>query len=98
MGSFSKKLRRFARMTGDPGGTIIHKLTNKTWDRGADNARAAIAPWEPNTPPPAPPPTVPLPDEEDLQRARRRSTRGQTRRGGRSSTILSGGESDYLGP
>jgi len=95
MGKLHKK---WIRNISDPGGALIHKLTNKTWDRGADNARAAIAPWESNTPPPAPPPTAPLPDEEDLQRAKRRSVGRQGRRGGRSSTILSGGESSYLGP
>lgn len=41
-------------------------------------------------------PVVPMPDEEDLRRARRRSSASQMRRSGRSSTILS--DSDQLGP
>jgi hypothetical protein len=93
MSKFRKKVHRFHRLTGDPGGTIINKAVNKTWDRPG-NARGALMPYMPT--PPGEPPAVPMPDEEDLQRARRRSTRSQMQRSGRSSTILS--DSDRLGP
>lgn len=43
-----------------------------------------------------PPPVVPLPDEEDLKRAKRRSSAAQLQRSGRAATILS--DSDRLGP
>lgn len=43
-----------------------------------------------------PPPVVPMPDEEDIRRAKRRSTAAQMQRAGRASTILS--DSDRLGP
>jgi hypothetical protein len=42
------------------------------------------------------PPAVPLPDEEDIKRSRRRSSAAQLQRSGRASTILS--DSDRLGP
>lgn len=43
-------------------------------------------------PEPAP---VPMPDEEDIRRARRRSLAAQANRGGRASTILT--DEDRLG-
>lgn len=43
-----------------------------------------------------PPPVVPLPDEEDIKRAKRRSAASQLQRSGRAATILS--DSDRLGP
>lgn len=80
----------------DPGGTLIHRVTTGKWDRGGGNARSALMPWASNEPV-VPPPTVPLPDEEDLKQTKRRATSAQLRRGGRESTILTGG-SDRLGP
>lgn len=96
MGKLRKKIHNLARTLGDPGGSIIHRLTTGSWDRGAHNARSAVAPWASNEPPPPPPPVAPLPDEEDVQRAKRRATRAQLGRSGRASTILS--DSDRLGP
>lgn len=79
----------------DPGGTIIHRVTTGSWDRGAQNARSAVMPWASNEPQTVAP-VAPLPDEEDVQRAKRRSARSQLGRSGRASTILS--DSDRLGP
>ncbi len=89
------KGKNLKRTLFDPGGTIIHRLTSGTWDRGAHNARSAVAPWSSNEPQKIAP-VAPLPDEEDVQRAKRRSARSQLGRSGRSSTILS--DSDRLGP
>lgn len=48
---------------------------------------------------PAPPlPTIPLPDDEAIKRARRRSLAAQAGRTGRASTILSDDTTDRLGP
>jgi hypothetical protein len=40
-------------------------------------------------------PVIPLPDEEEIRRGKRRGT--AARGGGRASTILSGGDQDRLG-
>jgi hypothetical protein len=46
--------------------------------------------------PEQPAPVVPMPDEEDIKRAKRRKTAAQLQRSGRQSTILT--DSDRLGP
>ncbi|WP_157622975.1 hypothetical protein [Solimonas soli] len=48
-------------------------------------------------PPPRPDPVVPMPDEEALAAAKRRSIAQQRARGGRANTILSDGNSETLG-
>lgn len=40
-------------------------------------------------------PVIPLPDEEDIRRSKRRGT--AARGGGRASTVLTGGNQDRLG-
>ena len=68
-------------------------LGDATYDMMHPIGTAAVAAEEPA---PAPPPAVPMPDEEDIRRAKRRSTTAQMQRAGRASTILS--DSDRLGP
>lgn len=89
-----RKVHRLHRLTGDPGGAVINKVVNKSWDRPA-NARSALMPYVP-TLVEEEAPAVPMPDEEDIRRAKRRSTAAQLQRAGRASTILS--DSDRLGP
>jgi hypothetical protein len=97
MGFFKKLhrgVRKFHRITGDPGGAVVNKVVNKSWDRPG-NARSAVAPFMP-TLVEEEAPVVPMPDEEDIRRAKRRSTASQLQRSGRSSTILS--NANGLGP
>lgn len=44
-----------------------------------------------------PPPVIPLPDDEEVKKARRRSLNAQYRRRGRQSTILSDAYGSKLG-
>jgi hypothetical protein len=68
-------------------------LGDKTYDEIHPIGTAAV---EAAKPPPPPPAAIPMPDEEDINRARRRSRTSQGQRTGRASTILS--DSDRLGP
>ena len=65
---------------------------DKFYDK-AHFAGSALVKAETPTPPS---PVVPMPDEEDIRRAKRRSMATQMQRAGRTSTILS--DSGRLGP
>lgn len=69
-------------------------LGQKTYDQfhpiGTSLVKAA-------TPPPTPA-AIPLPDEEAIQRAKRKATAAQLGRTGRASTILTDNTTDRLGP
>ena len=54
-------------------------------------------PKTPDAPVVEPPPVMPVPDDEAMKKARRRSITQQLSRRGRQSTILSDSSSDALG-
>lgn len=89
MARLHKRLRNDSVM----GKVLRGAVGDKTFDTFHPIGTAIV---KATTAPEAPPPVAPLPDEEDIKRARRRSTTAQLQRSGRASTILS--DSDRLGP
>jgi hypothetical protein len=92
MGLFSKA-HKFAR--GKSIGQRFKRtiLGDETYDQLHPLGTQAVLADEGPAPPP---PVVPMPDEEDIKRAKRRSAAAQLQRSGRQSTILT--DSDRLGP
>ena len=86
------KLHQFVKKSA--GDRLLRGIIgDKTYDQIHPIGTALVKAATPVTPPPV----VPLPDEEDIARAKRRSSAAQLQRGGRDSTILTG-NSDRLGP
>lgn len=78
-----------------PSQNLIRKVIGqKAYDKahfiGTDLTKAA-------TPEPTPA-AIPLPDEDAIQRAKRKATAAQLGRTGRASTILTDNTTDRLGP
>lgn len=86
------KLHQFVKKSA--GERLIRGVVGqKTYDQFHPIGTALVKAATPVTPPPV----VPIPDEQDALRAKRRSTAAQLQRSGRDSTILTG-DSDRLGP
>lgn len=86
------KLHKFTKRVSISQRLLRKTLGEKTYDQFHPIGTALVNAETPV----APPPVVPMPDEEDIRRARRRSTVAQLGRSGRAATILS--DSDRLGP
>jgi hypothetical protein len=85
-------LHKFSKSTSISQRLLRGAVGEKTYDKLHPIGTALVKAETPLEPAPV----VPMPDEEDIKRAKRRATAAQLQRSGRQSTILT--DSDRLGP